>query len=263
MKKLLTILAVFALLLAMAVPAMAAGGYPKIVDDAQVLSSFEERELEEKAEDLAEEYGIDVVIVIIDSLHGKDAQDFADDYFDYNGYGVGSEDSGVLLLYSIEHRDCYISTHEKGIDSITDYGIDQLIDTIADDLRAEEFYDAFNIYLDELDRYFEAWEAGEPIDEPVSFFDILSTVGFCLVIGLVVAWLVIFMMSRGMNTAKAQKSAQSYLSIGSYDLHTMRDIFLYSRVTKVRRQSSSNGSGGSSTHRSSSGRTHGGGGRRL
>ncbi len=86
---------------------------------------------------------------------------------------------------------------------------------------------------------------------------------FSLVCGLIVAAIVIWIMSRGMSTAKAQRNAQSYLATGSYDLHTKRDIFLYSRTTKTRKAESSSstgarGGGGSSTHRSSSGRSHGG-----
>jgi uncharacterized protein len=70
-------------------------------------------------------------------------------------------------------------------------------------------------------------------------------------------------MSAQMNTKLPQNSARNYLNQSSYQLHGHSDMFLYSNVTKVRRESSSSsgsGGGGSSTHRSSSGRSHGGGG---
>ena len=41
---------------------------------------------------------MDAVIVTSNNLNGKSQQDYADDYFDYNGYGVGKEKSGLLSL---------------------------------------------------------------------------------------------------------------------------------------------------------------------
>ena len=48
---------------------------------------------------------------------------------------------------------------------------------------------------------------------------------------------------------------------GSWKLTQHRDLFLYSNVSKVRKQDPpKNSGGGSSVHRSTSGRSHGGGG---
>ena len=76
--------------------------------------------------------------------------------------------------------------------------------------------------------------------------------------------LVLWGLRSSMNTFRAQRNASSYIPAGSFHLTTRRDVFLYSNVSKVRRQSSSGGGsgrsrgGGSSVHRSSSGRRHGG-----
>lgn len=254
----MTILICFIILLSMSIPAMAAGGYPKIVDEADLLTSSEEVRLEQKAEELAEKYGIDVVILTVDSLHGKDITAYADDFFNYNGYGIGSDYSGVLFMLSMEYRDWAISTCGKAIDALTDYGQEKLFDEISGGLADDRYYDAFDSYLEELDYYFQCYEDGSPIDAPVSLFNILTKVLFGLAIGVIVAFLIVTVMSRGMVTARAQKGAQSYVTPGSYDLYVMNDLFLYSHTTKVKKAESNSGSGGSSTHRSSSGRSHGG-----
>lgn len=256
MKKFSVLILCFAVLLSFVIPVYANDNLDKIVDRADLLTLKQEANLLQQANELVDEYGIDVVIVTVDSLNGKTATAYADDFFDYNGYGVGSKDSGVLFLLSMEHRDWAISTHGDAIKALTDYGIDTLFDSISDELADDDFYSAFTAYLKELDVYFQAYEDGDPIDKEITFFNLVPAILFGLLTGSIVAAIVIWGMKRGMNTARAQNSAQSYVTPGTYDLQVQRDIFLYSRTSRVRR--SQNSSGGSSTHRSSSGRSHGG-----
>lgn len=93
-----------------------------VIDNADLMSSSEEAALEEKAQALRQEYGMDVVILTVDSLDGKRPQEYADDYYDYNGYA----NDGVLFLLSMEERDWYISTKGNAIYALTDYGIQQV-----------------------------------------------------------------------------------------------------------------------------------------
>lgn len=262
---------------------------PKIIDNADLFSYDEIEDLEQKANELVDTYDMDVVILTIDDLEGKSPQDYADDYYDDNGYGIGPDYSGVLFLIAMDTREWYISTCGDAIYALTDYGIESIFSEMSYDLADDEFYDAFDTYLDTLPEYFEAYKDGDPIDgyagsydgpgcyspgtrSEVLYYD--GSVGFgfmqiliSLAVGLAVAAIAIFFMRSAMNTAKAQRSAGSYLKEGSYDLRVQRDLFLYSSVSKTRKaqNNSSGGSrgGGSSVHRSSGGRSHGGGGGRF
>ena len=285
MKKLISILLVFLLLASLCVCATATGSdTPLIVDNVGVLTSEQVDGLTQTASDLRDLYEMDVVIVVVTDLDGKSAQDYADDYYDYNGYGVGDDYSGMLLLIATESRDWWISTCGEAIYVLTDYGIESIFSDFAGYLSVNDYYHAFETYLDCLPEYFCANYSGNPIDgysgnysgpgsytpgdaddtvyyEDDSFgiFEIL----FSLVAGCVVAGIAVLIMSAQMNTKLPQNSARNYLNQSSYQLHGHSDMFLYSNVTKVRRESSSSsgsGGGGSSTHRSSSGRSHGGGG---
>lgn len=250
MKK-FTILLCLLLFLSIGVSAFAVN--PKIIDDAGLLTVSQISILESKALKLEQKYGMDVAILTVESLNGRSATAVADDYFDYNGYGSGSERSGVLFMICPEDRDYAISTSGKCIDALTDYGLEQLFDSISDDLAEDDYYRAFSGFLTELPNYFDAYEAGEPIDRKVSLVPFIL-VG--LVIGLIAAGITVWVMASGMNTAKPQRSAQSYVSPGTFRITAQRNIFLYSNVSKVRKAETS--SGGSSTHIGSSGRTHGG-----
>ena len=68
-----------------------------VVDDANLLSSQEETKLRIDLENFKNEYNMDAVIVTSNNLNGKSQQDYADDYFDYNGYGVGKEKKWIVI----------------------------------------------------------------------------------------------------------------------------------------------------------------------
>ena len=285
MKKLISILLVFLLLASLCVCAAADSSViPLVVDNAGVLYSDEITILTEKAQSLQDTYDMDVVILVVTDLDGKSAQDYADDYYDYNGYGIGDDYSGMLLLIATESRDWWISTCGEAIYVLTDYGIESIFSDFAGYLSVNDYYHAFETYLDCLPEYFDAYYSGDPIDgysgnysdpgsyspgdaDDIIYYEDDSTVLLGIIssvfVGCVVSGIAVLIMSGRMNTKLPQNSARNYLNQSSYQLHGHSDMFLYSNVTKVRRESSSSsgsGGGGSSTHRSSSGRSHGGGG---
>ena len=108
--------------------------------------------------------------------------------------------------------------------------------------------------------YFEAYEAGDPLDvltgtgeeSGVSWM----TVVIALVVGLAVGGITIAVMIGNMNTTDDQRSASDYLQSDTYDLRTHTDTYLYSTVTKtpIPKSNSSSGGGGGSSHSSSSGK---------
>lgn len=249
LKRIFALLLAFFLLLALIIPVFAAS--PKIVDNADLLIGSEVSDLEHRAQAIANQYGMDVVIVTVDSLNGRYIESYADDYYDNNGYGIGPDCSGVLLLIAMDTREWAISTCGSAINALPDHAIDALFDAMSGNLSSGNYYRAFENYLDELDHWFERFQEAQT----VNVGDYLRVIFFSLLIGAAVGGIAILVMRSQMNTAKAQSGAGSYLKNGSYNLTRRLDIFLYSRVSKTRRAQSS----GSSTHRGSGGRSHGGG----
>lgn len=68
-----------------------------VVDNADLLTQTEENELSKKLQDISDELQFDVVVVTTNSTGSKTATEYADDYFDYNGYGRGSNNDGCLI----------------------------------------------------------------------------------------------------------------------------------------------------------------------
>lgn len=277
----LTLAMIFSLCI---VPATAQS--PKIIDNAGLLDADEIAGLEESAQELADTYEMDVVILTIYGLDGKTPEDYADDYFDDHGYGVGPDHSGVLFLLDMDSRQWYMSTCGEAIYALTDYGIQQVFSEIASDLSGGDYHAAFREYLKQLDRYFAAYAQGDPIDgyweddgsyspgtqENVVYYPEKHRTSWLqvfvsLAAGAVIAAVSLFCMRKGMTSVKAQRGAGNYLMPGSFQVTGHQDIFLYSKVDRTRRSDDNHNGGsrggGSSVHTSSSGRSHGGGGGRF
>lgn len=233
-------------------------------DYADLLSDSQETFLRAKLDSISERRNCDVVIVTVNSLDGKSAQAYADDFYDYNGYGMDTDDSGILLLISMERRDWAISTYGRAISAFTDYGQKYIINQIIDDLGDDDFDSAFNDFANLCDDFIAQAQQGEPFDvdnepmEPLS----LIWIPMAIVIGIIIAAIVTGVMKGKLKSVRSQPAARSYIKANSLNLTRSDDIYLYRNVSRVRRESSSgSGSrrgGGSSTHRSSSGRSHGG-----
>jgi len=137
MKILAPVLIVLLFILAVGMPVMAAGG-PRVVDLANVLSPADESALEQKATEIGAKFNMDLVIVTTNDTGGRSAMDFADDYFDYNGYGVGDSRDGALFLIDFANRQTWISTSgDKTIEALTDAQIENILDDVYAHLHPE------------------------------------------------------------------------------------------------------------------------------
>lgn len=264
MKKIITLLLCFLLSCIMAVSAFAESEHPaRLVDDADLLTDVEENVLLTKLDEISERQKFDVVIVTVDSLDGKSPMAYADDYYDYNGYGMGRNNDGVLLLISMEHRDWYITTIGYGITAVTDAGREYMSEQFADDLSDGYYADAFAAFAGLCDEFVTQAKTGRPYDVgnlPKGPFRIILHLVIALIVGFMAALVVVTVMKSKMKSVRYQVGASEYTKAGSMMITESRDIFLYRTVDRQRKPESESSSGGSSAHTSSSGTSHGGGG---
>lgn len=233
--------------------------FDRVVDNANLIDSDEEKELLDKLNEISERQKCDVVIVTIKSLENKTATEYADDFFDYNGYGIGDSRDGILFLVSSDNRKWAISTHGYGITAFTDAGQKYIIDQIKSSLSDAQYGEAFSVFADECDEFLSEAKENKPFDsnhmpkKKVTAAWILSA----FLIGAVIAFIVLGIWKRQLKTVESEDDADSYIVDGSFKLTGKNDIFLYSNVVQTEKAKASD-SEGSSTHESSSGETHGG-----
>ena len=253
MKRLHTFFLSILMLIALVLPVSAA--IPdRVVDMAGLLTENEVSELADTLETISNEWDMDVVIVTTDDLQGYDATTFADDYYDYNGYG----EDGILLLVSIVQRQWAVSTAGYGIYVFTDAGIDYMAEQFLPDLSAGNYAEAFEIFAELCDEFL--WQASNDIPYDVGdFSDNSFRLGkrlvICFGVGLLIALVAVGVMYGQLKSVRSQ-TASHYVRSEGLKLTASRDLFLYAHTDRRKREAEN--SGGSSTHRSSSGRSHGG-----
>lgn len=236
-----------------------AAGKKSVIDDAGLIKASDEKKLDKKIKNIQKDK-FDVVILTVKSLDGKSAQDYADDYYDNNDYGLDNEKSGVLFLVSKGDRKYHISTKGAGIKAFTDYGIGRIKEEIKPYLSDGDYFDACDEFLNITKNFVKAYKDGTPYDTDNPYNEEIDYV-ILEVIALVIALISVGIMRLRMNTAKPKGTAMEYIKKGSFKLTSEKDIFMYSTVTKTAKpKDNDNSAGGSTTHVSSSGSEHGGGG---
>ncbi len=266
MKKFLCLLTALLLVFSLPMTVMAETELSRVVDDADLLSETEEDTLKVKIDSITQKYNCDVVAVTVEDFEGKTAQEYADDYYDDYGYGVGIGDDGILFVYSIDDNEAAISTYGYGIDAFTDYGIDYIFDEVTPYVRNKDYYQVMYTYVNLSEKFLKEARNNRPYDtnnKVKGTIDYIKYEAIALGVSLVLAIIIVVAMKLKMNTALKRSTAQEYIRAGSMNLTVNKDVFMYSNTTKVKIQSSSSSGGGSSTHRSSSGRSHGGGSRKF
>lgn len=239
---------------------------PRLVDTAGLLDGADRAALLSRLDEISERQRVDVVVVTVNELEGKTPMQYADDFYDYNGYGYGRAKDGVLLLVSMADRDWWISTTGYGITAFTDAGMDYISEQFLPAMSSGEYMEAFTCFTDCCDEFITEAKAGQPYDighMPKGPFRLGYSVFVALVAGLIVAVVVTACMKGQLKSVRSQPGASSYVKDGSMNVTESREIFLYSNLSRREKPKNNTSRGGSRTHTSSSGRSHGGRGGRF
>lgn len=255
MKRILSVLFVLLMCLTVSAPAFAEEEIPPVIDMPDLLTYEEWEELCERLETIRNQYDCDVAIILDEEFYSSTAEASADDLYDDLEYGVGVSDDGILFYISTVEREYHFSTHGYGRTAFNDDAIEYLKREVEPHLKNEDYYRAMKVFADLSDELLSMARNGAPYEE-TDWGYVAIVIGCAVGIPLILAFIMMKIQLSKMNTAVTNDYAQNYIKPGSYHLDMARDIFLYSHVTRVKKETSSN----SSSHTSSSGRTHGGGG---
>ena len=240
---------------------------PRLVDNADLLTDSEEKELLQKLDETSEKWQSNIAILTVNSHNGP-IQDYADDYFDYNGFCSEFNESGILFMLSMEDREWAIATSGSAQYAFTDYGQQYLFDQMRSDLSDGYYDDAFDTYVKVCDKLLYAYSQGTPVDvgvkPPKTPSQIVTYLIGSIVVGLIIALFPILKMKSDLKIVKMAGSAAGYTS-GKLRLTQQQDRFVRKTLSKteIPRDNGSNSrggshGGGSTLHTSSSGHSHGG-----
>ena len=254
MKKILLKYILLITIICFAIPAFA---QTRIVDNAGLLNESEKAALTSLIDSISTKYNFDLVIVTEKSIGTVMPMDYADDFFDYNGYGLGQDRDGCLFLQVTESRDYWFGTSGRGIKIMNETAGRKLESDAVKHLSSGSAYQAYNSFLINWENFLSLDAKGRRYNFIQQWNIVIMIIAWAVALGI--GFIVVLVWKKGMNTALAQTQAAAYVVPGSLSFKVKKDTFLYSTVTKTARETSSTSSGGGGrSHTSSSGRSHGG-----
>lgn len=251
-------------------------------DFAQLIPDDDEITLNSKLEQISEIYECEVAILTVNSTDGQDITPFADDYYDYNGFGYGENDDGIMLVINMGTREFAITTHGTGIDIFTDYNLLQLENEFVGFLSGGQYTTAFVAFYEKCESIFKAYndytenyDGGYvyyPDDDEYDYYynndyynnnyyykettaDKLSRIFsikyfvIAVVIGIIIAFFYTRHLKSQLKTVRSKASARDYVIPGSMQLTQQRDVYMYGNIKKTPKPKNNNSpgrSGGSS-----------------
>lgn len=272
--------AVLSVLIVLASPGPAYAGEQRVFDNGGLFDKEEKEALEQTLASFHDEWQMELGIMTTDDAGGKSTERLADDFYDRNGLGVGSDHSGALFVIDMDNREIHVSTLGKMADYLTDERIEKVLDAAYGYVSDGDYAGCAYAAVKEIGSYM---EAGIPVNQHDSIRSDYRPslrwyeVVFAFAAAGAAAALPCISTVNQYKMKKEQKQALnyrfSYRGNSEFQYRLVNDLFLNRMVTQRRipRNTGNSGSGrgsGSSAgrttlHRSSSGRMHGGGGRKF
>lgn len=232
----------------------------KIYDFANLYTESQEEELYKEVLNYINAYNMDLVIVTVNSNNKSSPMVYADDFYDYNKFGIGESRDGVLFLIDMQNREIYMSTTGSAIKMYNDYRINQALDKVYQYMSDEDYFLGTTNYIKVIQDY-----ASSGFPSGSGHHVKMSTSGvilWSLFIASFVTGIIMFILVKKNKLVRKATTAEEYLDKDSVDIKKVSDILISTNTVRTRIEHNTS-SGGSSTHIGSSGSSHGGGGHKF
>jgi uncharacterized protein len=211
-------------------------------DNAQLLSQTTEDELNKTLEEISRRHQAEIRIVTVSETPGGSSDDYVEDLFDSNEFGYGENRDGVLLLLCMDLREFRILSNGFAGDAIANDEIRDIAMTIANNFSELDYPAAFSNFAEKCDYYLNGYLNGYPEESSI---DWKVMIPIALVIGFVVGLIVVLILRGQLKSVRRQNLAGNYVRQNSMRLTHSSDLYLYSHVTRTRKETNRNSSGGS------------------
>ncbi len=259
-----------------------------LYDSAGLMSADEQDYVNEYLAELSQSLNFDIIAVTTYGYSQSDITSFADDFYDYGGFGYGEDHDGVIFVIDMQGREFVLVTTGYGTKAITDYGENLIYDAMYDNIRNGDYVTAFTEnYADTVKDFVDMARDGASVDvdtpghdgydwyqEPDSYDPeptnkgvdpgmVAGAGGISAVVGVGAGFASSQRQKSRLKTVRKKTQANSYARRDSLVITGKRDRFLYSNVAVTPRpkhkENDSGHRGGTTIHMGSSGTPHGGG----
>ena len=240
----------------------------QIQDDAQLFTAAEVQQIENKAEEIDEQYQMNVFVMTCEDAKGKESREVLEDT--YESYGLEKNDArgGIALIIDMDNRELNLVTERDMMYYITDYREEEIYDAgweyVTDGEYGEAMLAMLDVVIDDLEagipgnQYTYDTETGKIVRyRSLTTSDVL----LAFAAAMLLSGITVFILYRNYTVVKKYKySTQKNANI---QITGQQDRLINQFVTHRKIENDPPSSGGdrgrTSTHQSSGGTTYGGG----
>ena len=255
----------------------------RVDDGAGLFTASQADELQKKITALREEMNMDVALLTRDYTEGAVSEEYADRYYENEGYGVGEQHSGVLLFLDMYNRQLYVSTEGAMTRFLTDDRIETMMDNAIPYMQEGDYAGAAGQMLDDVQVFYRKGIVGGQYNydretgavsrhRSIRWYEGLLAAGVAVFCGGSACLAVKKDYAMEQEQRQAANYHMAYRANAQFNYQNQADALIdqsvvqsliASAVRSGRGPGSFGGGGGgrSTTHTSSGGRSHGGGGR--
>ena len=127
----------------------------QIQDDAQLFTTAEVQQIENKAEEIDEQYQMNVFVMTCEDAKGKESREVLEDT--YESYGLEKNDArgGIALIIDMDNRELNLVTERDMMYYITDYREEEIYDAgweyVTDGEYGEAMLAMLDVVIDDLE----------------------------------------------------------------------------------------------------------------
>lgn len=224
----------------------------KIYDFADLFTPSEEENLYSEITKYINSSNLDLAVVTINENNKSTPREYADDFYDYNNFGINNSKDGILFLIDMQNREIYMATTGYAINMYDDYRINKSLDEVYKYMSDQNYYQGTLNYINIIDKYA---KSGLPSTKDKK--SLSKTILYSLIIAIIITLIIMIILIKKNKLVKQATTAKEYLKRESIIMNNLGEILISTNTIKTEIDHSS---GGSSIHTGSSGNSHGGGG---
>ena len=124
-----------------------------VYDSGNLFTSSEIQELEADAAEVAQKYNMNIILLTTEDAQGMSSAEFAENFYEGNGYADNSAKGGIVLLIDMDHRELNLVTYGDMIHYITDEREERIYDAGFDEVADGEYGESMSDMLDKTEDY--------------------------------------------------------------------------------------------------------------
>lgn len=223
-------------------------GTSYIIDDANLLSTGDLRDLNDLADKYSNKHDVSIVVITTADTNELSTTDYASMYYDTYIHGKdGYNDNCVLFLIDMDHRSTNIFAYEDAAIRMNTERSDKILDVVTPKLKEADYNSAIQTFIKKTNTYLGTKPSVDPDN---IFFQIWFQLVLAIIIGAVSVGIMVHNSGGRVTTNSA-----TYLDHNNSKLTGCYDHYIRTTTTRRKKPENNDNNGGGG----SSGGTTGGG----